>query len=182
MTNTRECTSADRSRWIYRGQVINVREETVLDGDGNEQTSHVIEYPSSVCVVPAFEDGTLMLVRQFRKTAEQFLLEVPAGKMEAGELPEPAALRELQEEIGHTAGRLIPLASFYTEPALCTQRMHVFLARDLSPARLEADEDEFIDTRRVPVAQIPEMIADASIRDAKSIAALLLAIRVMGDN
>lgn len=182
MTGTLESTLVNQSRWIYRGQVLNVREDTGLSDDGAEQTTHVIEYPSSVCVVPAFEDGTLMLVRQFRKTTEQFLLEVPAGKMEAGELPETAALRELQEEIGHTAAQLTPLASFYTEPALCTQRMHVFLARELSTAVLAADEDEFIDTRWVLVAEIPRMIADGSIRDAKSIAALLLAIRVMGDN
>ena len=182
MTDMRESTLVNQSRWIFRGQVVNVREDTVLSDDGTQQTTHVIEYPSSVCVVPAFEDRSLMLVRQFRKTTEQFLLEVPAGKMETCELPENAALRELQEEIGHTAGRLTPLASFYTEPALCTQRMHVFLARELSPARLTADEDEFIDTRRVAVTEIPGMIADGSIRDAKSIAALLLAIRVMGDN
>lgn len=182
MTRTVETSAAPTTRWIYRGQVINVREETVICDDGSLDTTHVIEYPSSVCVVPVFEDGTLMLVRQFRKTTEQFLLEVPAGKMEPGEPPETAAVRELQEEIGHTAGHLFPLASFYTEPALCTQRMHVFLANNLSPSRLAADDDEFIDARRVPVAEIPSMITDGTIRDAKSIAALLLAIRVMGDN
>ena len=170
------------SGWIYRGEFINLREDTVLLEDGQRETSITVEYPSSVCAVPVFEDRTVMLVRQFRKPAEEFLLEAPAGKMAPGELPEAAALRELQEEIGYTAGRLDPLATFYTEPALCIQRMHVFLARDLTPARLSADEDEFIDVRRVGLDKATELIAGGSIRDAKSIAALLLAMRVMGDN
>ena len=123
-----------------------------------------------------------MLVRQFRKPAEEFLLEAPAGKMEPGEIPEATALRELQEEVGHTAGRLDLLATFYTEPVLCTQRMYVFLATGLTPAELSADDDEFIGVRRVRLDQATGLIADGSIRDAKSIAALLLAMRFMGDN
>ncbi|MDE2787952.1 MAG: NUDIX hydrolase [Chloroflexota bacterium] len=174
--------AAAETRWIYRGEFINLREDTVILEDGQRHTATVVEYPSSVCIVPVFPDRTVMLVRQFRKPAEEFLLEAPAGKMEPGEIPEAAALRELQEEIGHTAGRLNPLATFYTEPALCTQRMHVFLARDLTPARLSADEDEFIDVRRIPIERAAGLIADGSIRDAKSISALLLAMRVMGDN
>lgn len=182
MTRTREKPTVTETRWIYRGEFVNLREDTVVLDSGYERTLPVVEYPSSVCVVPLFHDGTVMLVRQFRKPAEEFLLEAPAGKMETGERPESAALRELQEEIGHTAGRLDPLAVFYTEPALCTQRMHVFLARDLTPAKLSADDDEFIDVRRVSLDQAPGLIADGSIRDAKSISALLLAMRVMGDN
>ena len=182
MASMSERTAPAGSRWIYRGQFINLREDTVLLEDGESHTTIIVEYPSSVCVVPLLADGTVMLVRQFRKPAEEFLLEAPAGKMEPGEKPEAAALREMQEEIGHTAGQLDPLATFYTEPELCTQRMHVFLARELTPARLSADEDEFIDVRRVSMGRIAGLIADGSIRDAKSISALLLAMRVMGDN
>lgn len=170
------------SSWIYRGEFINLREDVIVQADGQKHTSAVVEYPSSVCVVPLFEDRPVMLVHQFRKPAEEFLLEAPAGKMEPGELPEAAVLRELQEEIGYTAARLYPLAVFYTEPALCTQRIHVFLARDLTPARLSADEDEFIGVRRVQLDKAMRLIAEGCIRDAKSISALLLAMRVMGDN
>ncbi len=182
MTGMTERQAVAGSRWIYRGQLVNLREDTVLLDNGQEHSWTIVEYPSSVCVVPVFQDGTVMLVRQFRKPAEEFLLEAPAGKMEPGEMPEAAALRELQEEIGHTAGKLDPLAAFYTKPALCTQRMHVFLARNLTPARLSADDDEFIDVRRVSMDRVAGLIADGSIRDAKSISALLLAMRVMGDN
>lgn len=182
MANMPERPASAGSRWIYRGQFVNLREDTVLLENGQRHTSTIVEYPSSVCVVPLFADGTVMLVRQFRKPAEEFLLEAPAGKMEPGEMPEAAALRELQEEVGHTAGQLRPLATFYTEPALCTQRIHVFLATNLTPARLLADDDEFIDVRRVSTDQLAGLIADGSIRDAKSVSALLLAMRVMGDN
>ena len=170
------------SSWIYQGQFISLREDVTVRPDGQRYTSAIVEYPSSVCVVPVFHDRTVMLVRQFRKPAEEFLLEAPAGKMESGEAPEAAALRELQEEVGYTAGRLDPLAVFYSEPALCTQRMHLFLARDLTPARLSADEDEFIGVRRVPLDEATGLIDDGCIRDAKSIASLLLAMRVIGDN
>ena len=182
MTDTMGRRADSLPRWIYRGQFISLREESVLSEDGEESGWAIVEYPSSVCVVPVFQDGTVMLVRQFRKPAEEFLLEAPAGKMEPGESPETTAVRELQEEIGYTAGRLDRLTTFFTEPVLCTQRMHVFLARDLTPARLSADEDEFIGVRRVRLEQAFELIADGSIRDAKSIASLLLAMRVMGDN
>ena len=174
--------AASESRWIYRGQFINLREDAGLSEDGQGREWAIVEYPSSVCVVPVFQDWTVMLVRQFRKPAEGFLLEAPAGKMEPGEIPEATALRELQEEVGHTAGRLDLLATFYTEPVLCTQRMYVFLATGLTPAELSADDDEFIGVRRVRLDQATGLIADGSIRDAKSIAALLLAMRVMGDN
>ena len=174
--------AASESRWIYRGQFVNLREDTVLSEDGQRREWAIVEYPSSVCVVPVFQDWTVMLVRQFRKPAEEFLLEAPAGKMETGEIPEATALRELQEEVGHTAGRLDLLATFYTEPVLCTQRMYVFLATGLTPAELSADDDEFIGVRRVAMDRVAGLIADGSIRDAKSIAALLLAMRVMGDN
>lgn len=182
MASIPERPATDGSSWIYQGEFINLREDIVVQADGQRHTSTIVEYPSSVCVVPVFQDRTVMLVRQFRKPAEEFLLEVPAGKMEPGELPETAAVRELQEEIGYTAARLDPMAVFYTEPALCTQRMHVFLARDLTPARLSADEDEFIGVRRVQLDEATRLIDDGCIRDAKSIAALLLAKRVMGDN
>ncbi len=182
MTGIDERSAASGSRWIYRGQVLSLRENTDLLGASHERDSAIVEYPSSVCVVPVLQDRTVMLVRQFRKPAEEFLLEAPAGKMEPGELPETAALRELQEEVGYTAGRLDPLAAFYTEPALCTQRVHVFLARDLTPARLTADEDEFIAVQRVSLGQATALLADGTIRDAKSIASLLLAMRVMRDN
>ena len=165
-----------------RGELIKVRRDTVSLPNGQEITREIVEHPSSVCIVPVDSDGTVLLVRQYRKAVESFLLEAPAGKMESGEDPQATALRELQEEIGHTAGQLEPLGSFYVAPGWCTQMIHAYLARELVLARLAADEDEFIEVVRTPLADVSDLIADGSIRDAKSVASLLLAMRVLGDN
>ena len=166
----------------YQGDLIKVRLDTVSLPNGQEITREIVEHPSSVCVVPVEADGNVLLVRQYRKAVESFLLEAPAGKMESGEDPHATALRELQEEIGHTAGQLEPLGSFYVAPGWCSQMIHAYLARDLLSARLDADEDEFIEVVRTPLAGISALIADGTIRDAKSVASLLLAMRVLGDN
>ncbi len=166
----------------YQGDLVRVRLNTVSLPNGREITQEIVDHPSSVCIVPVDSEGNVLLVRQFRKAVESFLLEAPAGKMEPGEDPETTALRELQEEIGHTAGALESLGSFYVAPGWCTQMMHAYLAQELSPARLTADEDEFIEVVRVSLGKIPALIADGTIRDAKSVASLLLATRVMGDN
>ena len=167
---------------VYQGDLIRVRLDSVSLPNGREVTREIVDHPTSVCIVPVDADGSVLLVRQYRKAVESFLLEAPAGKMEPGEDPHATALRELQEEIGHTAGQLEPLGSFYVAPGWCTQTIHAYLARELVPARLDADEDEFIEVVRTPLADISALIADGTIRDAKSVASLLLAMRVLGDN
>lgn len=166
----------------YQGDLVSVRLNTATLPNGLEITREIVDHPSSVCIVPVDRDGNVLMVRQYRKAVESLLLEAPAGKMEAGEEPRTTALRELQEEIGHTAATLEPLGSFYVAPGWCTQMMYAYLAKDLSPARLNADEDEFIEVVRVALSEIPALIGDGSIRDAKSVASLLLATRVLGDN
>ena len=166
----------------YQGDLIRVRLDTAALPNGREITREIVDHPSSVCIVPVDADDSVLLVRQYRKAVESFLLEAPAGKMESGEEPQATALRELQEEIGHTAGRLEPMGSFYVAPGWCTQTIHAYLARDLVSARLDADEDEFIEVVRTLLADVPGLIADGTIRDAKSVASLLLAMRVLGDN
>jgi ADP-ribose pyrophosphatase len=133
-------------------------------------------------MVPLDDDGNVVMVRQYRKPAEEVLLEVPAGGVEPGEAPEETVQRELQEEIGFTAGKLRHLSSFWLAPGWCTEYMHAYLVTDLAPASLDADDDENILVERVPLAQTLELIASGKIEDVKSIAALLLAMRLLGDN
>lgn len=166
----------------YQGDLIKVRLDTVSLPNGQEIAREIVEHPSSVCIVPLDADSNVLLVRQYRKAVESFLLEAPAGKMEGDEDPEATALRELQEEVGHKAGSLQALGSFFVAPGWCTQTIHAYLARELVSARLAADEDEFIEVVRTPLADVSTLIADGSIRDAKSVASLLLAMRVLGDN
>lgn len=166
----------------YRGELITVQVDTVSLPNGKEAIREIVSHPSSVCIVPVDCQGNVLLVRQYRKAVESFLLEAPAGKMESGENPDTTALRELQEEIGHTANYLQGLGAFYVAPGWCTQMVHTYLATDLVQARLEADDDEFIEVIQVPWTEILDKIASGEIRDAKSVTALLLAMRVLGDN
>lgn len=167
---------------VYDGQIIKVSVSAVQLGNGAIVDREIVSHPSSVCIVAIGADSRVILVRQYRKAVEASLLEVPAGKMEGNEAPTEAAQRELREEIGHTAGSLVPLAGFYTAPSFCTQYMHCYLATDLIRDPLSPDDDEFIAPVRVPLPDIPQLITGGVIRDAKSISALLLAMRVMGDN
>ena len=170
------------TRQVYNGDVINVRVDTVRLPNGRESDREIVYYPSSVCVVSVDLHQNVILVRQFRKTANRFLMEVPAGKMEPGEDPEEAALRELREETGYAAGKWQLLGAFFLNPSLSPQYTHAYLATDLKLSNLDADADEFIELRRVPFTDVAALITDGSIQDAKSIAALLLATRVLGDN
>ena len=168
------------TRQIFQGRIINVRVDTVRLQNGRETTREIVDHDPSICVVPVDAESNVLLVRQYRKPAGSFLLEVPAGGIEPGEEPEAAARRELQEEIGHTAGNLVALAGFWLAPGWCSEYMHAFLATELAPANLDSDEDEFIEVVRAPLAAAVDLIATGEVQDAKSVASLLLAMRVLG--
>lgn len=170
------------SKILYQGRIINLRVDTVRLPNGRLATREIAEHAHCVCIVPVDEQGNVLLVRQYRKPAEAELLEIPAGGVEEGEVSQEAVLRELQEETGFTAGTLRHLASFWMTPGWSTEYMHAYLATDLSPAHLAADDDENISVVRVPLARIPQMIEAGEIQDAKSIASLLLALRPSSDS
>ncbi len=167
------------SRSIFQGRIIEVRVDTIRLPNGREATREIVDHDPSICVVPVDDANNVLLVRQYRKPTESFLLEVPAGGIEKGETPEEATRRELQEEIGHTAGNLRELTAFWLAPGWASEYMYAYLATDLTPAALDADEDEFIEVVRVPLTEIPGKIASGEIRDAKSVASLLLAMRLL---
>ena len=163
------------TRRIYEGNIINVRVDTVRMPSGRSATREIVEHSHAVCIVPVDADGNVLLVRQYRKPAEEALLEVPAGGVEEGEVSEEAVLRELQEEIGYTAGNLQHLSSFWVAPGWATEFMHAYLATELTSSRLEADEDENIEVVRMPFDQVLAMFKTGEIRDGKTIASMLLA-------
>ena len=166
------------SKVLYRGRILNLRVDTVRLASGRLATREVAEHSHSVCVVPVDDGGSVLLVRQYRKPVEAPLLEVPAGGIEDGEAPEDAVLRELQEEIGFSAGSLHFLAGFWVTPGWSTEYMHAYLATDLRPASLSPDEDEDISVVHVPMDDVLGLIGNSEIRDAKSIASLLLVLRL----
>ncbi|MDP6550001.1 MAG: NUDIX hydrolase [Dehalococcoidia bacterium] len=169
------------SRLLFEGKILNLRVDTVRMPGGRLVTREIVEHSQAVCIVPVDGRGNVLLVRQYRKPAEVELLEAPAGGMDDGETPEEAALRELQEEIGFTAGALRHLSSSWVAPGWCTEFLHAYLATDLTPSRLAPDDDENISVVPVPSDRILGMIENGEIQDMKSIASLLLALRFMGN-
>ena len=159
----------------FDGRIFSVRVDTIELPSGRRTIREVVEHADAVCMIPIDDDGNVLLVRQFRKPAESSVLEAPAGGVEAGEVSEDTVLRELQEEVGHTASRLTHLSSFWVAPGWATERMHAYLATGLTPSKLAADDDENIQVVRVPFARALAMIHTGEIQDAKTIASLLLA-------
>ena len=171
------------SKLVYQGdRIFAVRVHTVRLPSGRLTTREIAEHSDSVCMVPLDSQGNVLLVRQYRKPVESNLLEVPAGGIDENEDPEAAALRELQEEVGYTAGKISRLVGFWVSPGWCTEFMHAYLATELSPAKLDADFDENITVVRVPLAETIDLIASGEIQDAKSVASLFLAMRHLRDN
>lgn len=168
-----------RSRRVYEGKIINVRVDTVrLEKAGKpvETTREVVEHAPVVVMVPLDGQGNVLMVRQYRHAVGEELLELPAGGVEPGEKPEEAVLRELQEETGFTADEVVPLGRFWMSPGFLREEMNAFLVRGLRPSARAADEDEVIQVVRAPLAGVRGMIKRGEIRDAKTIAALLMAM------
>ena len=170
------------SKDIYQGRIIKLRVDTVQLPSGRTTTREIVEHEDAVCVVPIDENNNVLMVRQYRKAAQIHLLEVPAGGVEAGETPDETALRELQEEVSVTSGSLRRLSGFWVSPGWATEFMHAYLATDLTPASLPADDDEYISVERVPLDSIPGLIESGEIQDSKSVASLLLALRVLNSD
>ncbi len=163
------------SEQIYKGKAFTIRLDTVRMPDGRETKWDVVEHVGSVSMVPVDSDGNIVFVRQYRHAAGLEVLELPAGTLHGGEPPEICAARELREEIGMEAASLDRLASFYLAPGYSNEFMHSFLATDLRPNPLPADEDEFLQVVRIPAREAMQMAERGEIQDAKSLAALLLA-------
>lgn len=161
------------SQYAYLGRVVNLRVDTVMLADGKTTKREIVEHGGSVAIVPLDAEDHVLMVRQYRKAAERELLEIPAGTLERDESPEDCAARELEEEVGHRANRLISLGQFYTSPGFCTEIMYLYLATDLQPTAAHTEADEFIAVERLPLGEAVEMVHRGEICDAKSIVGLL---------
>jgi len=167
------------SEEMFRGRIFDVTIDTVREGDQTYQRE-VVHHPGSAVIVPAFEDGTVALVCQYRHPAVRYLLEVPAGTLNRGERPEEGAARELEEELGFVAGRLEKLTEFYVSPGFCEEKMWIYLATEMTETQQQLEEDEIVDVVRLPFSQALEMISAGEIEDAKTIIGLMLAAPRMG--
>jgi ADP-ribose pyrophosphatase len=163
------------SEKAYRGKAFDVRRDLIRMPNENQAWLDIVEHPGAVTLVPLDAGGQIYFVRQYRHATGGEILELPAGTLASGEAPEACALREIREEIGLSAGRLVKVGEFFMAPGYSTEYMHVFLATDLRPDPLPGDDDEFIHVERLPFERVLKMIADGRIRDSKTMAALLLA-------
>ena len=167
---------------IYRGRAVNLYLDTVEKSGGRRTTREVVEHSDCIVAVVVDEQNDILLVRQFRHAVGKFLLEAPAGGIDPGEEPIDCVRRELQEEIGYLPQKIENLGGFYAIPGYGTEYLHCYLATDLVPSRLTAEDTEGIEVVRVSPEQIPQLIASGEICDAKSIAALLIFIFVKQRN
>jgi ADP-ribose diphosphatase len=163
------------SRRIFKGRVVDLSVDRVRLPNGNVCELEMIRHPGAAAVVPVDASGKVLLIRQYRHATGGYLLEVPAGKLDAGEPPEACAAREIQEETGFKAGRLESLGWIWTTPGFTDERIWLFLGTHLSPATQELQADEVLSVEWLPLETAAEMAARGDITDAKSICALLRA-------
>jgi ADP-ribose pyrophosphatase len=170
-------------RTLHEGYVISLGVGTFEAPDGRRFDRDVVHHPGAVSVVPLLDDDTVVMVRQYRAALDRDLLEIPAGKRDiADEPPDTTARRELVEEIGWHAHRLDLLAEFFNSPGFCDEHSWVYLARDLEarPTDLQGIEEEHLVVEHIRLDDVPAMIADARIVDAKSIIGLMMTRHALG--
>src|SRR5215216_7438573 len=167
------------SQKVFDGRVFKVTVDTVSEGELTYQRE-VVHHSGSAVIVPVHDDGTVVLVSQYRHPAVRYLLEVPAGTLADGERPETGAARELEEELGLVAARLEKLSEFFVSPGFCEEKMWVYLATELSEGEQALEDDEILDVVRLPIADALEMITSGEIEDAKTIIGLMLAAPRVG--
>ena len=161
----------------YKGIIVDVQTDMVELSNGVVTMREVVRHPGGVCVAAVDEDGTVAIVRQFRYPFGTHLYELPAGKLEPGEEPLPAAMRELSEETGLEAERWEELGALYTSPGFSTEKLYLYLATGLRRGEAHPDPNEFLDVERVPLDELVERAAAGGICDAKTVAGALLAQR-----
>ena len=157
---------------IYQGRVVTLTVDTVRLPNGHTIDLEVIRHPGASAVVPMKEDGTVVLIRQFRHAANGFIYEIPAGKLHPKEDPLDCAARELEEEIGYKAGRFELLSSIFTAPGFADEVIHVYVATALTRGTQNLDQDEVLEVVEMPLREAIAKIEDGTIRDAKTIVGL----------
>jgi len=156
----------------YQGHLFSFVSEDVTLPNGSRAEMAMVRHPGSTAVVPLFDDNTVVMELQYRHAVGGYLLEIPAGTMEPGELPLDCAKRELEEETGFAAARMIELGPVHLLPAYSDEITHVYIARGLIPAPQKLDKDEILEVVHYPFEQTLMMIADGRITDALTVLSL----------
>jgi ADP-ribose pyrophosphatase len=160
---------------LFSGLVVDIEQFDVRIGGKGWHTYQVVRHPGGVGVLPLHDDGTVTLIRQLRPAVGGTLLEIPAGRLHPGEKPSACGKREMAEETGLSARKLVPLGRFYPSPGVFDEVIHLFLGTGLSQGDASPEQYEEIETVRMPMEEALRLAATGEIRDGKTIAALLRA-------
>ena len=161
-----------QKNYIYRGKIVNLRCDDAVLPDGRPCKREVVVHSGGAAVL-CVQGGKVALVRQFRYAYGEAIYEIPAGKLNAGEDPMLAAKRELEEETGLQAGRLVHLFTLYPTPGYTNEKIYIYEAEDVQAGAQRLDEGEFLNVEYMPVRDALSMVENGTIRDAKTIVALL---------
>ena len=164
-----------KTKTVYEGLIVNVRSDVAEIQNGKRVPREVVEHPGGVGIVPVTDDKKVLMVRQFRYPMEEELLEIPAGKLGKGEAPIDCAVRELSEETGCTAGRIVDLGAIYPSPGFCKETLYLYLALDLQQGEMHLDEDELLSVEAVEIDKLIDLIMANELPDAKSVIGILKA-------
>ncbi len=163
--------------YLYRGKLLNLRVNEVRLPNNNIAIREIVEHRGAAVIVALDDQQRVLMVRQYRSAAGKYLLEVPAGTLDSGEDPARCATRELKEETGYQAAQWEPLGYFYASPGFSTEKMYLFLARQLTLLEASPEDDEDIAVELVPLAQALDWVASGEIVDAKTIVGLFKAFK-----
>lgn len=166
------------SQRVYNGRVIDVDIDTVRFPNGSTGELEMVRHPGASAVIPFLsdplsEDPHILLIKQYRYAADEFIYEIPAGKLDHDEEPVECARRELREETGCTAERIEHLYTFYTTPGFTDERIHAFMATGLSRGDVSHERDEFLSVETVTLSRALELIRTGELKDAKTALAIL---------
>ena len=160
---------------VYHGRIIRVRRDEVLLPNGHTSVREVVEHPGGVGILALEEDGSVLLVRQYRYAVGRHLWEIPAGKREKGEEPFVTAQRELAEEVGATAAKWTDLGQIIASPGCYAEVLYLYLAEGLTFGAQHLDQDEFLQVQFVPFAEVVEQCMRGELQDGKTVTAVLKA-------
>jgi len=158
---------------VFSGRIVDVVHDIVTLPDGRSALREVVKHPGGAAVLPVTADGKLVFVRQYRHPLGGLALEIPAGMVDPGETHLECAARELEEEVGFKSSNVVPFLQVSPSPGYLSEKLHIFLATDLTPSRRNLDDEEFIDVEFYTPEEAVSMIFGGAITDAKTVTAVL---------